>query len=189
MFDKKTPLSVKNINSTNQNIKSIFTQNPLDSILDQPEVLDKEKLKQEFLFQIDYKVWVFFLVTIVFSIAISFNTLFFKKVDSKFFFMLNKVAKLAVSLKLVVSETIMNHLEKPFVVTIGEFKTISEAKAEAIKLLPSFKQLTIEHLDNGYYVFVIDKLASKKYAYHLAEEFKDKKYMLVKVRYLPRSKK
>ena len=169
------------INSIKQKIDKIFTRNPLDRILNKSEEVVEEKPDKNPLLYFDYKTWVFIVIIVIFSVAMSLNTLFLKRVDLKFFtFVKNS--------RLAVNEIFVNYFEKPFVITIGEFETIEEAKSEAVNLLPYFKQLSIELLDSNYYVFVIDKLSSKKLAYEIAKEFKDKSHIPVKVRYLRKNK-
>jgi hypothetical protein len=174
-FENKTS-SIPAADLIKQKTSEILTENPVDKILDKSKEIVQEEPKT-LAFYFDYKIWVFIIIAIILSLSISLNTLFFKKIDLKFF--------AGVTL---VEDFFINHLEKPFVVTIGEFKTVEEAKSEAVRLLPVLKQINIELLDNGYYVFVIDKLSSKKRAYEFANELRNKNPSSVKVRYLRKSK-
>lgn len=173
--------------SVKQKTTEIFTKNPIDKILDKSKEIVQEKPKA-LAFYFDYRVWIFIIVVVIFSLAISLDNLFLRKIDLKFFSGVTKAVRLVNRTGFLLEEAFINYSEKPFVVTIGEFKTIEEAKDEAVRLLPSLKQINIELLDNGYYVFVIDKLSSKKHAYEFAKELKDKNISSVKVRYLRKSK-
>ncbi|GEM_PF-2562715 len=174
--------------SAKQEAGKILTSNPVDKILNKSEEMTVEELNKGSSFYSDYKIWVFIAVVVIFSVAMSLNTLLLKRVDLKFFTVVDKTVELINRGGLIVNEILINYSEKPFVITIGEFKTIEEAKDEAVRLLPSLKQVNIELLDNGYYVFVVDKLSSKKHAYEFAKELKDKNISPVKVRYLRKSK-
>lgn len=74
---------------------------------------------------------------------------------------------------------------KPYILTSGEFKTFAIAKEKAIKLLPELKQININQLNSGAYIFEIDKFSSKEVAYREAAKLKQDGFESVHVRYLP----
>ena len=78
----------------------------------------------------------------------------------------------------------VDQIKSPYVVTIGEFKTFANAKEEAIKLLPTFKQIEIKQLMSGVYTFEMERFSSKDKAYSLANEFMQDGLNSVHVRYL-----
>jgi len=110
-FENKTS-SIPAADLIKQKTSEILTENPVDKILDKSKEIVQEEPKT-LAFYFDYKIWVFIIIAIILSLSISLNTLFFKKIDLKFF--------AGVTL---VEDFFINHLEKPFVVTIGEFKTV-----------------------------------------------------------------
>lgn len=80
---------------------------------------------------------------------------------------------------------IYNLVNKPFVVTIGEYGNLGVAKDEAIRLLPKLKQIKITQLNSGIYTFELDRFAFKEEAYSLAKMCEIEDFDAVHVRYLP----
>jgi hypothetical protein len=74
---------------------------------------------------------------------------------------------------------------KPYILTVGEFKDFSTAKNNAVKLLPELKQINIKQLSTGAYTFEIEKFTSKEKAYKESTRLKQGGFDSVHVRYLP----
>src|SRR3989338_5232617 len=116
-----------------QEAGEIITSNPIDKILNKSEETIVEEPNKYPSFYSDYKIWVFIAVVVIFSVAMSLNTLLLKRVDLKFFTVVDKTVGFINRGGLIVNEIFINYSEKPFVITIGEFKTIEEAKDEAVR--------------------------------------------------------
>ena len=121
-----------------------------------------------------YKLWLGLFIVGMFSLSILLNTSSTQKADSALFGFVNNFKQL-----------ISNQITKPYVITIGEFQTFDEAKQRAFELLPRFKQINIKQLPTGTYTFQVQRFASKQKAYSISEEFKEKNFEAVHVRYLP----
>ena len=74
---------------------------------------------------------------------------------------------------------------KPYILTVGEFKSFAIAKDRAINLLPELKQINIKQLATGTYTFEIEKFTSKEKAYKEYTRLKQDGFDSVHVRYLP----
>jgi len=74
---------------------------------------------------------------------------------------------------------------KPYILTVGEFKSFAIAKDRAIKLLPELKQINIQQLATGTYTFEIERFTSKEKAYKESTILKQDGFDSVHVRYLP----
>lgn len=142
------------------------TENPFEKLVFEEAEKEKARLFPK----------LFFLSALVFSllgISLLINSLFYEKLDP---YLLRTVV--------VVKDFISTPLSKPYVVTIGNFKTLDEAKKEAIDLLPRLKQINIKRLPTKYYVLEYEKLSSKQKAYELSGELLNSGFNDVHVRYL-----
>ncbi len=117
-----------------------------------------------------YKFWFLVLVVLFLTISILFNEIISSKFDPVLYKLINNLS---------------NQVNKPYVVTIGNFENFAVAKSKAIELLPKLKQINIKQLPTGNYTFVIDKYGSKEKAYSVLTEFTHDGFESVHVRYLP----
>ena len=76
-------------------------------------------------------------------------------------------------------------INKPYIVTVGEFSDFQTAKQRAINLLPKLRQIEIKKLPTGVYTFEMEKFTSKEKAYSLSKQFIQNGFESVHVRYLP----
>ena len=154
------------------------TENPVEKLSFQ----EYRKRKQELF---NYKFWLFLFVIFLLGASIFLNTLHLKRLDQG---LLKLISTPAAFINEVFSSTqnfLYDQINKPYVVTLGEYGNFAIAKDEAIKLVPKLKQINIKQLNSGIYTFEIDKLASKNKAYAIANEFIEAGYDGVHVRYLP----
>ena len=144
------------------------TKNPFETLTfnnQQTEIKSKKKKITS-----SYKFW--FLVLVVLSLVVSvfFNGLIASRFDPIVYKFIN---------------SLLDQVNKPYVVTIGNFQTFEIAKSKAIELLPKLRQINIEQLPTGNYTFEIDKCSSKEKAYSISKEFIHDGFESVHVRYLP----
>lgn len=160
---------------------SMNTENPVDR-LSFSSVRKRKDIKIK-----NYSNLGLLLITVcLICLSIFFNSYFIEKIDPVLFktfsSMSTAVNENAFEPGRLVSDLIM----RPYVVTIGEFGNYSIAKDEAIRLLPTLKQIQIKELESGVLTFEIERLGSKKNAYSLANELIQRGFESVHVRYLPR---
>ncbi len=142
------------------------TKNPFDELVFPETVNHKGKR----IFLISYKFWFVLLIILSFSVSILFNRFISTKIDPVIYgLMKNPVSQ----------------INKPYVVTLGNFKNYQIAKNKAVELLPKLRQINIKQLPTGNYTFEIDSFPSKEKAYSIAEDFKQDGLEPVNVRYLP----
>ena len=141
------------------------TKNPFDTLTFDNIKTDKKKKNQ-----VSYKFWLSVIVVFFLATSVLFNGVISSKLDPVLYELINNLSVLA---------------NKPYVVTIGNFKTFEAAKSKAIDLLPKLKQINIKQLPTGNYTFEIEKCGSKEKAYSIANEFTQNGFESVNVRYLP----
>ena len=144
------------------------TKNPFETLTFNNQQIEIKSEKKKI--TSSYKFW--FLVLVVLSLAVSifFNSLIASRLDPIVYKFIN---------------SLLDQVNKPYVVTIGDFKTFEAAKSKAIELLPKLRQINIEKLPTGNYTFEIDKCSSKEKAYSISREFTHDGFESVHVRYLP----
>ena len=84
-----------------------------------------------------------------------------------------------------INKFVFDQLNKPYVITIGNFNSYMSAKEKAIELLPKLKKIEIIKLSTGNFTFKIEKLSSKQKAYEVSKELTQDGFPDVHVRYLP----
>lgn len=153
---------------------SFSTDNPVSKL--QFQTLQRKKTnKINFLnIFLSNNSWMFVPALILIFTSISLNKLLLEKLDPGIF------TAMSFSKSLV-----LDQFTKPYVVTLGEFGNLGIAKEEAVKLLPQLRQVNIKQLKSGIYTFEIERFSAKKKAYFLADEFMQKGFDVVHVRYLP----
>lgn len=126
----------------------------------------------------------FVLTVSLISISIIFNAFFLKRLDP---FIFKSLSVLSQKYGFYNPQTyIVDQITKPYVVTVGEYGNFAIAKEEAIKLLPTFKQIDIKQLTSGIYTFQIEKCGSREKAYDEASHLTRNGFEAVHVRYLPK---
>lgn len=147
------------------------TKNPFESLTfntqdsETKAQAENEKLK----FLLSYKFWFTVFVILSLSVSLFFNQLVSLKFDP---FLFNLVSSL------------QNQINKPYVLTVGNFESFDAAKNEAIELLPKLRQINIKELPTGNYAFEIEKYASKEDAYSASKDLIRDGFESVHVRYL-----
>ena len=119
---------------------------------------------------ISYKFWFSLLVVLFLTISVLFNGMISSKLDLVLYKFINSLS---------------DQINKPYVLTIGNFESFDLAKSKAIELLPRLRQINIKQLPTGNYAFEIDKYGSKEKAYSVAKKFTQNGFGSVHVRYLP----
>ena len=117
-----------------------------------------------------YKFWFLILVVLFLAASVLFNGVISSKFDPAVYKLINNLS---------------DQINKPYVITIGNFENFETAKSKAIDLLPKLRQINIKQLPTGSYTFEIDKCGSKEKAYSIANEFTHDGFESVHVRYLP----
>ena len=146
----------------------INTENPVEKLH-----FDKGKNSSQHATAESNNFWLASVVALLISASIMLNSFFVKSCDP---ILVNAIKN---------STNVFNdQINKPYIVTIGEFSNFNSAKKEAIELLPKLHQVNIKELNNMIYAFEIEKLGSKEKAYSLANEFTKKGFSSVHVRYL-----
>ena len=140
------------------------TKNPFETLtFDNTKTEIKKKKKS-------YKFWILVLIVLFLIISVVFNSFISSKFDPALYSLINNLS---------------NQINKPYVVTVGNFEDFETAKSKAIELLPKLRQINIKQLPTGNYTFEIDKCGSKEKAYSIANEFTHDGFQSVHVRYLP----
>ncbi|OGI09736.1 MAG: hypothetical protein A3I68_05200 [Candidatus Melainabacteria bacterium RIFCSPLOWO2_02_FULL_35_15] len=119
---------------------------------------------------ISYKFWFLVLVVLFLTTSILFNKTISLKIDPVLYKFINHLS---------------TQLNKPYVVTIGNFESFDLAKSRAVEFLPKLRQINIKQLPTGNYTFEIEKCGSKEKAYSISKEFIQNGFEPVNVRYLP----
>lgn len=158
-------------------IDYVRTENPL-------ERLSFRKYRKKKKTHLSFNFYLFILVVLLLGASIFLNNIFLEKLDPKLFKITLTSASFIKDIFTSSQNFVIGQLEKPYVLTIGEYGNFSIAKEEAFKLLPKFKQIHIGQLDSGVYTFKIGRFTSKKKAYFAAEEFIKEGFDAVHVRYL-----
>ena len=153
------------------------TENPLERLS-----FRKYRKKQKTRFSSNFYLFIF--VALLLSASIVLNKFFLEKLDPKLFKITSTSTSFIKSIFVSSQDFVIGQLEKPYVLTIGEYGNFSIAKEEAFKLLPKFKQIHIKQLNSGVYTFEMERFASKKKAYFAAEKFMKEGFDVVHVRYL-----
>ena len=120
--------------------------------------------------KISYKFWVVILIVLFLTVSVLFNGMISSKFDPELYKLISNLSA---------------QINKPYVVTIGNFESFDLAKSKAIELLPKLRQIDIKQLPTRNYTFEIDKYGSKEKAYSIANEFTHDGFESVHVRYLP----
>ena len=164
------------------------TENPFDKLTFQEYKKNKKKHKVRngiLEYFSSYNFILFLLVVFLLSASILFNRVFLEKLDPKIFKMISQSVFFAKEIFLLPESFLIDQIKKPYVVTLGEFGNFAIAKEEAIGLLPKLKQVDIKQLNGSIYTFEVERFASKKKAYSLADNFIKDGFDTVHVRYLP----
>lgn len=148
------------INSSQTNI-----QNPFSSL----NFTDVEKE----ISGTSYNFWLISVVIILLFSSVVLNQFFIEKLDPKVFSCVSAVKEFAVG-----------QINKPYVLTVGEYGNFAIAKEEALRLLPQLKQIDIKKLESGIYTFQIERFASKEKAYLSRDKYVKNGFNEVHVRYL-----
>ena len=160
------------------------TKNPYEELVF-PESRKKQNISNQIIDVLfSYNFGLFLLIFFLLSVSILFNRFFLEKLDPKLFKIISASSSLTKNIAVSSRTIVFDQINKPYVVTLGEYGNLAIAKEEAIKLLPIFKQVNIRKLESGIYTFEIERFASKKKAYLLADEFMQKDFDAVHVRYL-----
>ena len=117
-----------------------------------------------------YKLWFSILILLLLIISVLFNKIISSKFDPALYKVINNLSA---------------QINKPYVVTVGNFESFDLAKSKAIELLPKLRQINIKQLPTGNYTFEIDSYGSKEKAYSVSQEFIQDGFESVHVRYLP----
>ena len=145
------------------------TKNPFEALTFN-EVNSEVEGKRKTTFVWSYKFWFSLLVLLLLTVSVLFNGVISSIFDPVLYKMINN---LSVS------------VNKPYVVTVGNFESFEIAKSKAVELLPQLRQINIKQLPTGNYTFEIEKCGSKEKAYSIAGEFIQGGFGPVNVRYLP----
>ncbi len=147
------------------------TKNPFESLTfnthDSATKIQSKNEKFQFLFS--YKFWFTVFVILSLSVSLFFNQLIPLKVDPFLFKLIN---------------SFQNQINKPYVLTVGNFESFDTAKTRALELLPKLRQINIKELPTGNYAFEIEKYASKEDAYSASKKLIQDGFESVHVRYL-----
>ena len=140
------------------------TKNPFETLIFN-KVSTKIKTKKT-----SYKFWFLILVVLLLAVSVLFNRTVSSSFDPALYKLINNLS---------------DRINKPYLVTIGNFEDFDTAKSKAIELLPKLRQINIKQLPTGNYTFEIDRYGSKEKAYLVSEEFIHDGFESVHVRYLP----
>ena len=140
------------------------TKNPFETLTFDNTKTEIKKKKAS------YQFWILILIVVSLTVSVLFSRVISSKFDPSLYKLINNLSA---------------QVNKPYVVTIGNFEDFDIAKSKAIELLPKLRQINIKQLPTGNYTFEIDRLASKEKAYSIANEFKHDGFEPVHVRYLP----
>ena len=145
------------------------TKNPFEALtFNEANFGVEEKRKTAFVWS--YKFWFSLLVLLLLTVSVLFNSAISLRFDPVLYKVISNLSAL---------------INKPYVVTVGNFESFEIAKSKAIELLPRLKQINIKQLPTGNYTFEIEKCGSKENAYSIAGEFTHGGFGPVNVRYLP----
>lgn len=145
-------------------------KNPFETLTFNSQQIEVKNKKKKSIFLFSYKFW--FLLLVLFSLMVSvfFSSLISSKLDPSLYKVINGLS---------------DQINKPYVLTVGNFENFDLAKSKAIDLLPKLRQINIKELPTGNYTFEIDRYGSKEKAYSGAKEFTHDGFESVHVRYLP----
>ena len=158
-------LSAELIQKDKIDSSSLDTKNPFDSL----KFTDVEKKVSS----TSYNFWLILVVAVLLFSSIALNQFFVEKLDPQI-----------LSCVSAIKEFTVGYINKPYVLTIGEYGNLAIAKEEALKLVPQLKQVDIKKLESGIYTFQIERFASKEKAYLWRDKYAKDGFNEVHVRCL-----
>ncbi len=168
-------------NNAQTESSDINTENPLQNLtfanIEQLRKASKEATYRNLLLSV--------IIIIFMTASVLLNKTLLEKCDPKIFNVASSCVQYSKNLVFSSKQFLSEQINKPYILTIGEYGELSLAKEEAIKLLPELKQIDIKKLDNGMYTFQIERFPSKKQAYAYAGKYIKNGFNSVHVRYLP----
>ena len=168
-YDNPNPNPVKNVVNPYQALNKKFQLSSKTYEIKKPDLINIFRA-------------VFLACLIGFSVLL--NNYFLEKIDPHLYDYLKLFSLKGANLASGLNAYIVNQKYKPFVVTIGNYKSADLAKEMAVQLLPKFKYIEIKKLGNSSFTLVIDRHSSKNKAYMLAKKISRENFEAVHVRYL-----